>query len=146
MMCGAAPDPMLRLMALIPRTADSVMATSEALRLSNAETDRLKAWAADNVPDVTSFNGRSLRHALYWHGKQVIADHALLSGADVRDLLAAIRLWKRPEFPLNGEDALAAGLKGKAIGDTLRRLEEQWMDEDFQPGRDELLARLKSPS
>ena len=135
---------MLRLMALIPRTAQSVMATSEALRLSNAETDRLTAWAADNVPDVTRFNGRSLRHALYWHGKQVITDHALLSGADVRDLLAAIRLWKRPEFPVGGEDALAAGLQGKAVGDALRALEEWWMGEDFLPDREALLVRLQA--
>lgn len=146
MMCGVAADPMLRLMALIPCTAQAVMATSEALRLSNAEADRLTAWAADNVPDVTRFTGRSLRHALYWHGKQVIADHALLSGADVRDHLAAIRLWQRPDFPVGGEDALAAGLEGKAVGEALRALEEWWMGEDFQPDREALLDRLAKKS
>ena len=146
MMCGVGADPMLRLMALIPRTAQAVMATSDALRLSNAEADRLTGWAADNVPDVTGFNGRTLRHALYWHGKQVIIDHALLSGADVRDLLAAIRLWQRPEFPVGGEDALAAGLEGKAVGEALRALEEWWMGEDFQPDRDALLQRLAKKS
>ncbi len=146
MMCGVGADPMLRLMALIPRTAQAVMATSDALRLSNAEADRLTGWAADNVPDVTKFNGRTLRHALYWHGKQVITDHALLSGADVRDLLAAIRLWQRPDFPVGGEDALAAGLEGKAVGEALRALEEWWMGEDFQPDRDALLQRLAKKS
>lgn len=146
MMCGVGADPMLRLMALIPRTAQAVMETDDALRLSNAEKNRLTAWAADNVPDVTRFNGRSLRHALYWHGKQVIADHALLSGADVRDLLAAVRLWQRPAFPVGGDDALAAGLQGKAVGEALRALEEWWMGEDFQPDRDALLERLAKGS
>ena len=76
----------------------------------------------------------------------MIADHALLSGADVRDHLAAIRLWQRPDFPVGGEDALAAGLEGKAVGEALRALEEWWMGEDFQPDRDALLQRLAKKS
>ncbi|WP_084418070.1 CCA tRNA nucleotidyltransferase [Henriciella litoralis] len=143
-LCGVLPDPVLRLMSLLPRTAQAVIDTSKALRLSNADTARLVAWAADNLTDVTKFNGRALRYALYFHGKQAVVDRALLSGADVRDLLAATRAWKRPEFPIGGDDALAAGLEGKAIGEALRALELWWMEEDFLPERDALLARLKA--
>ena len=89
-------------------------------------------------------NGRQLRQALYWHGKQAVVDRALTSGRDVRDLLFAVRAWKRPEFPVGGDDALAAGLKGPEIGQALRKLEEWWMAEDFQPDRDQLLERLKA--
>ena len=142
-LAGVQADPMLRLMALIHRSANSVLAVSKRLRLSNAEANRLTMWAADNLPDVSGMNGRQLRQALYWHGKQAVVDRALTSGRNVRDLLFAVRAWKRPEFPLGGDDALAAGLKGPEIGQTLRELEEWWMAEDFQPGRDDLLARLK---
>ena len=143
-LCGVAPDPMLRLMGLIHRSAASVMAVSKRLRLSNAESDRLTKWAADNLPDVTTLNGRELRFSLYWHGKQAVVDRALLSGRDVRDLLHAVLAWKRPEFPVGGEDAMAAGLEGPEIGKALRALEEWWMAEDFHPDRDQLLARLNA--
>jgi len=141
-LAGVQADPMLRLMALIHRSANSVLAVSKRLRLSNAEANRLTMWAADNLPDVSGMNGRQLRQALYWHGKQAVVDRALTSGRNVRDLLFAVRAWKRPEFPVGGDDALAAGLKGPEIGQALRKLEEWWMAEDFQPGRDALLARL----
>ena len=136
------PDPLLRLMALIDRTANAVIAVSKRLRLSNAESKRITMWAADNLPDVSTLNARELRQALYWHGKQAVVDRALTSGRDVRDLLHATLAWRRPEFPVNGDDALAAGLSGPEIGQALRTLEEWWMAEDFQPDREALLARL----
>ena len=139
----AKPDPMLRLMSLIPCSAAAVMAVSKRLRMSNAETERISRWAADNLPDPTAFNGRELRKALYWHGAQAVADRAMLSGKDVRDLIHAILAWKRPEFPVGGDDALAVGLTGPAVGQALRTLEEWWIEQDFQPDRDELLGRLK---
>lgn len=139
-------DPMLRLMALIDRSAPSVMAVSKRLKLSNAEADRLTMWAADNLPAVQGMTGAELRRALYWHGKQAVVDRALTSGENVRDHLYAIRAWKRPEFPVGGEDALAAGLQGPEIGKALRALEEWWMGEDFQPDREELLTRLAKKS
>ncbi|WP_300395514.1 CCA tRNA nucleotidyltransferase [Henriciella sp.] len=143
---GVQPDPMLRLMGLIHRSANSVVAVSKRLRLSNAEANRLTMWAADNLPDVSTLNARQLRQALYWHGKQAVVDRALTSGRNVRDLLHATRAWRRPEFPIGGDDALAAGLKGPEIGQTLRALEEWWMAEDFQPDREALLERLGKKS
>ncbi|MCZ4298559.1 CCA tRNA nucleotidyltransferase [Henriciella marina] len=142
-LAGVGADPMLRLMALIDRSAPSVMAVSKRLRLSNAEADRLTMWAADNLPKIPGMTGVELRRTLYWHGKQAVVDRALTSGENVRDHLYAIRAWKRPEFPVGGEDALAAGLKGPQIGEALRALEEWWMGQDFQPEREELLARLE---
>lgn len=143
-LAGVGADPMLRLMALIDRSAPSVMAVTKRLRLSNAEADRLTMWAADNLPKIPGMNGAELRRTLYWHGKQAVVDRALTSGENVRDHLYAIRAWKRPEFPVGGDDALAAGLKGPQIGEALRALEEWWMGQDFQPEREELLARLEA--
>ncbi|MGB3626798.1 MAG: CCA tRNA nucleotidyltransferase, partial [Henriciella sp.] len=143
-LCRVRPDPMLRLMALVPRGANAVVAVSKRLRMSNAETERISRWAADNLPDPNGFNGRELRKALYWHGPQAVVDRAMLSGQDVRDIVYATLAWRRPEFPVGGDDALAIGLEGPAIGQALRSLEEWWIDQDFQPDRDELLKRLKT--
>ncbi len=135
-------DPMLRLMALIPRIAPAVQHTSEALRLSKEETNRLSTWAADNLPEIVGMRGQELRAILYWHGRQAVVDRAMLSAADVRDILAAARIWRSPEFPIRGEDALAAGYEGIDIGLALSRVDRAWVESDFMLERDALLELL----
>lgn len=139
---GAEPDPMLRLMALLPRSALAVQQTQEALRLSNEDSNRLTMWAADNLPNPVGMKSQELRATLYWHGKQAVVDRAMLAGADVRDLLAAVRVWKRPDFPIGGDDALAAGLEGRDIGQALSRVAKIWVDSDFDLRREKLLDLL----
>ncbi len=140
---GVQPDAMLRLMALLPRSALAVQETQSALRLSNDEAARLTMWAADNLPNPVGMKSQELRATLYWHGKQAVVDRAMLEGADVRDLLAAIRAWRRPDFPIGGDDALAVGLKGEEIGKALSRVAKAWVESDFYLERDALLALLK---
>ena len=139
---GVQPDSMLRLMSLLPRSALAVQQTSQALRLSNDEAARLTMWAADNLPDPVGMKSKELRATLYWHGKQAVVDRAMLAGADVRDLLAAVRAWRRPDFPITGDDALAAGLKGRDIGEALSRVAKIWVESDFYLERDALLPLL----
>lgn len=139
---GAPPDPMLRLMALLPRSAFAVHETRQTLRLSNQEATRLTTWAADNLPEPVGMGSKDLRATLYWHGKQAVVDRALLSGADVRDLLAAVRAWQSPDLPITGDDALAAGLEGREIGEALSRIAKVWVESDFFLERDQLLELL----
>jgi poly(A) polymerase len=139
---GVQPDPILRLMALLPRTAVAVQQTQASLRLSNQEAERLTMWAADNLPEPVGMKSQELRATLYWHGKQAVVDRAMLAGADVRDLLAAVRAWRRPAFPITGDDALAAGLQGRAIGEALSRVAKVWVESDFYLKREALLDLL----
>jgi poly(A) polymerase len=142
---GVQPDPMLRLMALLPRTALAVQQTSQGLKLSNDETNRLTMWAADNLPEIVGMRGQELRATLYWHGKQAVVDRAMLSAANVRDVLAAVNAWRRPDFPINGNDAMAAGFKGEDIGRALSRVGQVWLESDFMLERDDLLDVLVQP-
>lgn len=139
---GVQPDPMLRLMAVLPRTANAVHQTHQSLRLSNQESERLNMWAADNLPEPVGMKSKDLRATLYWHGKQAVVDRAMLSGADVRDLLAAAHAWRCPELPVTGDDALAAGLVGPDIGEALRRVDKIWVESDFDLSRAALLELL----
>jgi len=139
---GVQPDAMLRLMAVLPCSALAVQQTQLALRLSNAEASRLTIWAADNLPNPVGMRSQELRATLYWHGKQAVVDRALLAGADVRDLLAAVRAWRQPDFPIGGDDALSAGLTGPEIGRALSRVEKAWVESDFELGREALLGAL----
>ena len=48
--------------------------------------------------------------------------------------------WKRPSFPLGGDDLIALGLNpGPELGALLRELEERWAADGFNAERDELL-------
>ena len=59
-------------------------------------------------------------------------------------MLDEIENWIEPEFPLDGKDVKEAGIKeGPAIGRMLAALEEWWVDQDFSPDRNSLLAKLQ---
>ncbi len=143
---GLGADPMRRLMALIPRRLSEAARAANALRMSNDEAARLSAWAKPGLGHVLGLDEAGLRAALYRHGPEAVADRAVVEaasgGSGAQHVLALAGRWVRPDFPLGGEDALAAGLEGAEIGARLRALEEDWIASDFSLGRDVLLARL----
>ena len=141
---GGAVDPMVRLMALLVPDAGQVMAVAERLRLSNAEAERLSQWAAADLPEIDGLKASVLRAALYRYGREAMMDRFVLSGQDVRDVLAACRIWKRPVFPLKGTDLVGQGMTpGPAMGETLRALEDWWIAGDFAADKAELLEELE---
>ncbi|MEO0983873.1 MAG: CCA tRNA nucleotidyltransferase [Pseudomonadota bacterium] len=146
-------DPMHRLMALIPRDGEAAKATARALRLSNAEADRLTDWAADETRFVSWMSARDMRRAAYRLGKTRFADRAMLEwasggeGSDVqwRALLALGESWTPPVFPLGGADVAKAGVApGPLTGRVLREVEDWWVDADFTDDRLSLIERLKA--
>ena len=149
---GLDPDPMQRLMALIPRRGRDVATLAAALRLSRAEKARLMAWAAPGLGHVLGEPDLAIREAAYWYTKEAVADRALVDAAQTGRLseLAALRqvlsCWVKPVFPVGGDDAMAAGLTGKEVGEVLLRLEESWVGSDFKLRRADLLERLKTMS
>ncbi len=140
--CVQSPDPMQRLMALMARSKEHAGQVSQALRLSNAETQRLEQWAAPELEEPGALDPKQLRALLYRFGAEAVRDRVMLSGGRVREALTAGDEWQRPDFPLGGNDALAAGFKGPEIGAALRRAERYWVEHDFKPNRGELLKRL----
>jgi poly(A) polymerase len=94
---------------------------------------------------------QDLHAAIYAYGPEAVADRAVLEAAqtertdDLAARLATIDNWKRPVFPVGGDDALAAGLTGPEIGQALRAAEAAWIDSDFSVGREGLLGLLKRP-
>jgi poly(A) polymerase len=90
------------------------------------------------------------RAAIYRLGAGVFRDRVWLAwaadpeaGAHWLALLALARNWVAPTFPLNGDDALAAGIAaGPRLGEALRAVEAHWIASDFTEDRGALLARL----
>ncbi|MAB11099.1 MAG: CCA tRNA nucleotidyltransferase [Hyphomonas sp.] len=147
---GLAPDPMQRLMALLPRRLREVREAGRILRLSNAERDRLAAWADPALAHVGTLSPADLAEAFYRHGTEAVCDRALIeaasgAGESLKLVLASAARWTRPAFPVGGEDALAAGLSGPAVGNALAQAEEAWIASGFTLPREALLARLSQP-
>jgi len=146
-------DPELRLAALIPQDRKIAEEVAERLRLSNAQRERLSAAVGAEPRMVSWMSPREVRRAVYRVGPRTFFDRVKLAWAGSKDrksaalqwagLLRQARAWTLPIFPVNGEDAKAAGVaEGPLIGRVLREVEDWWVDEDFPPGREAVLERL----
>jgi len=146
-------DPELRLAALLPQDAGEAIRVAERLRLSNAQRDRLAAALASEPRIVAWLSPRAVRRAVYRLGVRATHDRIKLAWAAApqaklagqwRKLLALAESWSPPEFPLTGDDVIAAGLpKGPLVGRALKEVEDWWVDEDFPIDRTLALAQLK---
>jgi len=149
----STPDGILRLAALLPDDAKAARSLASQLKLSNADKDRL-IEALDTDPRINaSMRPREARSVLYRMGKCCFRDQLMLRWASAgrgandprwRSLFKHVNAWTKPEFPLNGRDAMTAGLEeGPNLGVVLRGLEQEWLDSDFALDRRALLKRLK---
>ena len=144
------PDTLLRLGALL-RTDPAAVA--ERLRLSNAERDRLIAMAGHGATPRADMPERDLRQAIYRDGGTSVRDRLCLTWAGhpkgpdpdtARHNLALSESWSPPRFPIKGRDALDLGLApGAGLGALLEAVEAWWVERDFEPSREQCLARLR---
>lgn len=148
------PDPLQRLMALLPRDPTRVAGLVSRLKLSGAEGDRLMAWAGDQTDIRSYLSAREVRRALYWMGPALYLDRVRLAWAhdceprrtsQWRAMIALSSGFVAPRFPVTGEQVLAAGARpGPAIGHILRELERWWVENDFTEDEMGLVERLKA--
>jgi poly(A) polymerase len=139
------PQPVLRLAALLSTDRESALSLVRRWRLSNADRNRL----------MTAVTGGSVMLApaprvLYRLGEETFRDLVRLRWAagepgDWAALVAFADKWVRPTFPIDGSDAMAAGIEeGPRIGKVLAELENWWVENDFGPTRDDLLKQLST--
>lgn len=148
------PEPLQRLMALLPRDPTRVAGLVSRLKLSGAEGDRLLAWAGDQTEIQSYLSAREVRRALYWMGTPLYLDRVRLAWAgdpeprrtsQWRAMIALSSGFVAPRFPVTGEQVLAAGARpGPAIGHILRELERWWVENDFTEDEMGLVERLKA--
>lgn len=150
---GWPPDPMLRLASLLPPRAEEAVELCNTMKASNAERDRLAAWAAAEAAGVAPDAGAGLEKALYRTGKEAWLDAARLAAADAaqdgvltpewRTAIAFAESWERPDFPVTGADLIAKGFTpGPELGEALKRLEARWIEGGFAAEKDALLDAL----
>lgn len=156
---GWAPDPLLRLAAIVPPDAERLAGLSSRLKLSRAEAACLTEWAA--APEIPETMGdMAFDRMLYRHNPQGIVTRLKLALSAARAkaeadpssmarsalchrLLARAESWRKPDFPVSGGDVLAAGVPaGRKVGQILATLEAAWVDSNFSLDRQTLLDRL----
>ncbi|WP_026380939.1 CCA tRNA nucleotidyltransferase [Afifella pfennigii] len=154
---GLPPDPLLRLMAIIPPHHARIDQLATRLRLSRKEAERLEVWA--KAPEADPAMGEDeLARRLYRHGAGPVRDRLVLALAREREAgneqaaatlsgqLSFARSFERPAFPLTGSDLIAAGhSQGPALGKLLAELEARWLESGFTLRREELLE-LAAPA
>ena len=156
-------DPILRLESIVPPDAVRMGEMAARLRLSNAETDRLKDWALASLakPDTSEavfarqlYSGKvqgmtdRLRLALAGARAKAIEDStAMMAAGGYGRLLKFAEQWQRPVFPVGGEDLKRLGVAaGPAMGVALKALETAWIESGFALSREDLLARQSGGS
>jgi len=123
------------------------------LRFANAEAARVRAVVSGLArPMPTPGATRDLRH---WLAAHRTSARDIIAVAEPRtrrpDLLAAVRAIEASgdaltvrQLAVTGDDLLAAGVPaGKAMGEILRRLLEEVLDEPWRNTREHLLARAR---
>jgi len=146
-MVGVSPDPVLRLSALLPADVETVRASANRLRLSNAQKERL--IAAVRAPLDPHMNDAQARAVIWREGRQAFEDRvrrAWAAGAEAARMQALLALaadWTPPKLPVGGRDLARLGLKpGPKTGRILKAFEESWIADDFPDQGHE--ARLKA--
>ena len=146
-MVGVSPDPVLRLSALLPADVETVRASANRLRLSNAQKDRL--IAAVRAPLDPDMNDAQARAVIWREGRQAFEDRVRRAwagggeAARMQALLALAAEWTPPKLPVGGRDLARMGLKpGPETGRVLKAFEDGWIADDFPDHGHE--ARLKA--
>lgn len=149
-------DPVLLTAALLWRgevAAEAAESAVRRLRFSNRDVARVRAVVAALV-DTLPAPGQ-VRDVRRWLARHCEVAHDVVAVSEPRsrraDLLAAIRAIEAAGDPLSvrelavgGEDLKAAGLvAGKAMGEVLRQLLDDVLDEPWRNTREWLLERAK---
>jgi len=123
---GVEPNALRRLAALLPRDELIAEDIGSRLRLSNKSKKRLVCMAKDD--------GRLPPRALaYRVGAECAVDRLLLAGRIPE--AGEIASWHAPRLPISGGALIKRGLpEGPIVAQTLRRIEDRWVDEGFPTG------------
>ena len=151
-MAELGDNPARRLSVLAVFVEEDAARLAARLRLSNAEQSVLalggERFGATGLPDETD-----AKALLYRLGEGIYPSFVLIAWAregaapDAAAWQAALELpqnWRAPVFPLRGTDMTELGFEGPDIGESLRRLEKEWIAGGFQAERDALLARART--
>jgi poly(A) polymerase len=120
------PDPLRRLVALLPRDPAVADDIAGRLRLSNKARKRLTCAACDAVEGAA-------QALAYRVGIECAVDRLLLNSRSSE--ASEIARWHVPRLPISGGALIKRGLaEGPVVAKTLRRIEDRWVRAGFPNG------------
>jgi len=151
-------DPMLRLMAIIPDTAEVATSLAARLKLSTRELEILTNWASTGLPSA-NISSTDFDKLLYQTSLEGMANvlklelvrqrqnNAEVDNPDALEALTAkldqVEAWERPQLPVRGRDLIEAGYDaGPELGKRLKKLENEWIESGFKLTKKALLNSL----
>lgn len=141
---GISAEAIRRLSLLVGNT--DAITVGRALRLSN---DQMKALR-QRAPLAYEINdAASARRAGYERGEAAARDLLLMRAARLGEqintrLVSMIMDGAACEFPVTARDLMALGMEpGPQIGETLSRIESDWIESDFTLDRSTLLSGIQ---
>jgi poly(A) polymerase len=148
------PDPIRRLAAVAHHHAEAV---ADRLKLSRQQAEQIDALDRDFAPINPRLPESDLLRVLHREGGQRTTDKIMLGWADsiavrareIEDqawlaLVNRARAWVAPKLPVNGDDMIALGIKGKRIGEIMDDVRTWWIDNEHRPDRDACLERIRA--
>lgn len=149
------PDPIVRLVTMTyNNTSWYVDQLSRFLKLSNDQKIRIARIVEHQDTEYLwkHMNRNHIHSILYRFGAQATKDLFTIHTTrawqdpsfmkDIEIIKWAISVWRKPKFPLTGEDIMSLGIKqGPALGQIYKDIERWWVQQHF-PGRDAVLNRL----
>ena len=152
------PDPIRRLGAVVDADAKGAASIGKSLRLPKLDTQRLARMLTPAHTIAEDSDKKAQRQCLYLLGKETFIDVVCLTWAEqlsdryqrweglakhFRPMLAYAKDWVAPKLPVDGNDAIAAGVtEGPEVAKVLKKVERWWLAGDFQAGRDAALEKL----
>ena len=123
---GIAPDPLRRLVALLPDDAGLAESIAARLKLSNKARKRVACASAGSATDDP-------KAMAYRVGVPCAVDRLLLVGKI--DEAAEVAGWTPPRLPIGGGLLIRRGVtEGPEVSRTLRRIEDRWVAAGFPRG------------
>ena len=152
---GWQADALQRLQAIIRPDGAVARKLAKRLKLSNADRDRLLAWAMAELPEPP-LEEEILKQQIYYGDQQAITDRLRLAAAtaisrsEPADRIEAIggnaafsSDWAPPQLPVSGKNLVAKGIpEGREVGRLLKRLEKTWVESGFSLTAEALLKDL----
>ncbi len=134
-MVAITPDPVLRLVALLPLSAEGLAEDARRLRLSNDKRYRMVESAVLLDADMSEQQARAMvwRDGLTAFGDRTYrAEAAGIAPQNMQALRQMAQDWAMPSMPVGGRDLAQAGFKpGPMTGKILKAFEQSWIAADF---------------
>ncbi len=139
-----------RLFVLYQPKAAAAENMANTMRFTKKQKEMFVRWAKIDLRPENIMPPQSRMKFIYRYGKQFCIDKILLGaaiydfdGPAVNRILQEIENSVMPIFPIRGRDVVNKGITDdRKIGGTLNKLEQMWIDSDFNLTREELLNSI----